>query len=101
MMISTKFTAVECVSSKTSPGLATGFGTSSSLAFSIGPNSRTTTARIMFSEKNLRGCVFRLPANRLRRDAALHDPIHDIALAYLAVGSERDLGEPDEIFRHV
>ena len=67
---STKFTAVARTSSSTSPGLASGLGMSPSDAFSIGPNSRTTTARMIYGFLWLvvrrAGCLLSLPRLRGR-----------------------------------
>jgi hypothetical protein len=46
---STKLTETASVSSSTSPGFGSGFGVSPSAAFSMPPNSLTTTARIKIS----------------------------------------------------
>src|SRR5712691_5769087 len=65
---STKFTAVACVSSRTSFGAGVGVGSSPTVAPSTGPNSRTMTARMPFcSPPGARGAA---PGHNIARVGA-------------------------------
>src|SRR5262249_7212371 len=103
---STKFAAVARTATRTSLSFGTGFGRSPRAAALIGPNSRTTTARMAIPHQSSvtmssRRLLSRLPPHRHRRRLAALDLLDEIALARLAAGRRWHAVELQDIFRHI